>query len=150
MKKCVIPGTFDPIQVGHLNIIDRASKVFDEVIVAVAASDAKEPKYSLEDRVKFAKEKCEPLENVEVKEFHNLLVDFVKEEGAQCVVRGLRNVKDFEYESNMAAANHKLSHDFETLFLLSDPELKHLSSTIIRELESLGVNPETMTKKTDE
>lgn len=149
MKKCVIPGTYDPIHEGHFAIIKRASKLFDEVIVAVAASLEKQPKYSLEDRQKFASEMCEELENVTVKTFDNLLVDFVRSEGAHCVVKGLRNVKDFEYESGMAAVNSQLSKDFETIFLMSDPELKNISSTQIRELENMGIDSKTLTRKTD-
>ena len=149
MNKCVIPGTFDPIQDGHLNIIKRASKIFDQVVVAVAKSDAKGPKHSLDERVSLATEKCSDLDNVTVMSFDNLLVDFVREQGANCVIRGLRNAQDFEYESNMTAANNKMDNDFETIFMLSDPELKNISSTQIRELESMGIDPDTLTKKTD-
>lgn len=146
MSKCVIPGTFDPIHEGHINIISRSSKIFDIVVVAVAKSSEKSPKHSLDDRIKFAKEKCEAFSNVEIKSFDCLLVDFVKKEKANCVVRGLRNSDDFEYESSMLATNKMLSDDFETLFLLSDPQLKGISSTLIRELESLGVNVSDLTK----
>lgn len=140
MSKCVFPGTFDPFQDGHFNIASRASKLFDEVIVAVAVSNEKGPKHSLEERLSIAKDKCSSLANVTVQSFDTLLVDFVKEQGASCVVRGLRNIEDFNYESNMAAANEKLSEGFETIFLLADPKLKDLSSTQIRELEAFGVD----------
>lgn len=146
MRKCIVPGTFDPIQDGHLNIIKRASNIFDEVVVAVAESREKQPKYSLDNRVSIAKEKCSEFSNVEVKPFSCLLVDFVKKENAECVVKGLRNVKDFEYESNMSAVNNQLDKDFETIFLISDPKLREISSSQIRELESLGIDPGSLTK----
>ena len=149
MKKCVVPGTFDPIHEGHFAIIKRASKLFDEVIVAVAKSFEKNPKHSLDEREKLAKDMCSSLDNVTVKTFDNLLVDFVKSEGAQCVVKGLRSAKDFEYESNMAALNSQLSKDFETLFMIADPELKEISSTQIRELESMGVDTSSLTRNSD-
>lgn len=146
MGKCVIPGTFDPIHAGHFAIIKRASKLFDYVVVAVAESVEKKPKHNLEERKKLAAEMCSTLENVEVKTFDNLLVDFVRSEGAQCVVKGLRNVSDFKYESNMAAVNSQLSKDFETIFMICDPELKDISSTQIRELENMGVDTSSLTK----
>lgn len=149
MRKCVVPGTFDPIHEGHFAIIKRASKLFDEVIVAVAKSSEKKPKHSLEEREKLAVDKCSSLDNVTVKTFDNLLVDFVRSEGAQCVVKGLRSVKDFEYESNMAALNSQLSKDFETIFMIADPELKEISSTQIRELESMGVDTSSLTRNSD-
>lgn len=147
MNKCVIPGTFDPIHKGHFAIIERASRLFDEVVVGVAVSVDKCPTYSIEDRVTFANNMCKDLNNISVKPFDNLLVDFVKSEGANCVVKGLRNVADFEYESNMAAVNSKLSEGFETLFLLSDPELKDISSSQVRELERLGIDASSLIKK---
>lgn len=140
MKKCVIPGTFDPIHDGHYAIIKRASKIFDTVIVAVAKSVEKNPQHSFDERINLAKEMCAEISNVEVKGFECLLVDFVKEEKADCVVKGLRNVDDFEYESNQVAINSKLSKDFETLFMISDAQLKEMSSTMIRELESFDIN----------
>ena len=149
MRKCVIPGTFDPIHEGHFAIIKRASKLFDEVVVAVAESVEKKPKHSLEERKQLATEKCASLPNVKVKTFNNLLVDFVKSEGAQCVVKGLRNVQDFEYESNMAAINSQLSKEFETIFMICAPEFKEISSTQIRELENMGVDTSSLTRKTD-
>ena len=149
MNKCVIPGTFDPIHDGHFNIIMRASKIFDSVIVAVAKSDEKHPQHSLDERLALAKEKCSAISNVDVVSFDGLLVDFVKTQNADCVVKGIRNEKDFEYEANMDAANKKLSDEFETLYLISDPKLKELSSTQVRELEKLGINPDSLTKNID-
>ena len=140
MSKCIVPGTFDPMHRGHLNVVERASRLFDEVVVAVAASKEKKPTNPLEDRVELAKDLCKKFTNVTVKPFDCLLVDFVKKEGAKCVVKGLRNCKDFEHELSMAAFNKKLSNDFETIFLMSDPQNINISSTLIRELESFGVN----------
>lgn len=145
MTKCVIPGTFDPMHSGHLSVVIRASKLFDQVVVAVAESSLKNPKYSLDERIRLAKVLCIDLTNVEVKGFSNLLVDFVKQENAICVVKGLRNQEDFEYESNMNAINKSLSKDFETVFLLSDPDKINISSTIIRELEANGIDPKQIT-----
>lgn len=144
MNKCVIPGTFDPIHDGHFNIISRAAKIFDSVVVAVAKSSEKNPINALEERLQLVQEKCKKLNNVEIVTFDNLLVDFVKEHNADCVVKGIRDVKDYEYESNMEAVNKKLSKDFETLYLFSDPQMKNISSSQIRELESLGVNTEKL------
>ena len=149
MRKCVVPGTFDPIHDGHINIIARASKIFDCVIVAVAKSDAKHPLHPIEERLALAKEKCSTIDNVDVVSFDGLLVDFVKNQNANCVVKGIRDKKDFEYEANMEAANKKLSDGFETLYFISDPKLKELSSTQVRELEKLGINPDTLTKNID-
>lgn len=147
MRKCVVPGTFDPIHAGHFAIIKRASKLFDEVVVAIAQSVEKKPKHNLEERKQLATDMCASLKNVEVKTFDNLLVDFVKSEGAQCVVKGLRNAKDFEYESNMVAINSQLSKDFETIFMITDPELKDISSSQIRELENMGIDTVSFTRK---
>lgn len=140
MNKCVVPGTFDPITKGHLDIIKRASKIFDKVIVAVAVSVRKNPMHSIEQRCQLAIDACHDIDNVEVKSFDCLLVDFVKAEGAKCVVKGIRDAKDYEYEANMAAINKRLSEDIETVFLFSDPANINISSSQVRELESLGVD----------
>lgn len=144
MNKCIIPGTFDPIHKGHVAIIQRASKLFDSVIVGVAATSSKTPKYSLDQRFAFAQEKCGSIENVTVKTFDGLLVDFVKNEKADCVVRGLRNVDDFEYEASMLSINQKLSQGFETLYMISDMQNINVSSSQIRELESLGIDTKNL------
>lgn len=146
MNKCIIPGTFDPIHKGHLSIIKRASKIFDEVIVAIAESEQKSPKYSLKERLQKATEACEIFSNVTAKTFTCLLVDFAKQEGANCIVKGLRNAEDFEYEKNMAGANKRMSEGLETLFLISDTDTINLSSTQIRELENAGVDVSLLTK----
>lgn len=138
MNKVIVPGTFDPITNGHLDIIERAAKLYDQVIVAVAKSAGKNPLFSLEERAELAKDSCLYLKNVEVKTFEGLLVDFAKENDAHIVVKGLRIVSDFEYEFQMAGLNRKLYPEFETLFMMSSHEYMHLSSSQIRELAQMG------------
>ena len=138
MKKALVPGTFDPITNGHLDIIGRASMLVDEVILAVAASKRKNPLFSLDERVALAQKACNNLNNVTVKPFEGLLVDFAHECGASVVIKGLRAITDFEYEFQMAALNDHLSKGFETIFIMSPPEYMYLSSSIVRELASLN------------
>lgn len=144
MNRCVVPGTFDPMHSGHVSVVQRAAKIFDEVVVAVAQSQSKSPKHSHEDRVRIARDLCSHIDNVVVEPFDGLLVDFVKSKNAKCVVKGLRNVDDFQDEISMATINKRLSNDFETLFLMSDPDKLDISSTRIRELESLGIDPNSL------
>ncbi|MGN0301724.1 MAG: pantetheine-phosphate adenylyltransferase [Anaerotardibacter sp.] len=138
MKRAVVPGTFDPITLGHVDVIVRASQIFDEVIVAVAESKKKGPIFSDERRVELAKESLKEYENVKVISFNGLLVDLVRELDAQVVVKGLRAITDFEYEFQMTALNYELNQDLETLFIMSPPKYMYLSSSIIRELASMG------------
>ena len=138
MKRALTPGTFDPITNGHLDIIMRAAQLFDEVVVAVAASPGKNPLFSLEERVELARAATAGLENVRVEPFSGLLVDFAVEMEATALVKGLRAITDFEYEFQMAALNYHLEHNLETLFIMSPPEYMYLSSSIVRELASLG------------
>lgn len=138
MKKCIIPGTFDPITKGHANIIKRASNLFDEVIVAVAESAGKKPMFSLKKRCQLVEVSCEKFGNVAVETFNGLIVDFAKEHGVKYLVKGLRTSTDFEYESLMATQNHKLDSNIETLFLMTIPKYTYLTSTFVRELMSFG------------
>lgn len=138
MKRALTPGTFDPITNGHLDIIMRAAQLFDEVVVAVAASPGKNPLFSLEERVELARAATAGIENVRVEPFSGLLVDFAVEMEATALVKGLRAITDFEYEFQMAALNYHLEHNLETLFIMSPPEYMYLSSSIVRELASLG------------
>ncbi|MBQ9042595.1 MAG: pantetheine-phosphate adenylyltransferase [Eggerthellaceae bacterium] len=138
MKRAVTPGTFDPITYGHLDVITRAAQLMDEVVVAVAASPGKNPLFSLEERTELAREATAHLPNVRVEPFDGLLVDFAKAQGAHALVKGLRAVTDFEYEFQMAALNYELSRDLETVFIMSPPQYMYLSSSIVRELASLG------------
>ena len=137
MKRAVVPGTFDPITKGHIDVIERAAQVFDEVIVAVAASHKKGPIFDQETRVRLAEEALKEYPNVCVKGFNCLLVDFVREQKAHIVVKGLRAITDFEYEFQMTALNYQLNQELETLFIMSPPQYMYLSSSIVREIASL-------------
>ncbi len=135
MQQTVIyAGTFDPITNGHLDIIQRSSRLFGKVIVAVAKNPSKQPLFSLEQRVELVKQSCQHLKNVEVIGFSGLLVDFAKEYGATSLVRGIRGADDIEYEIQLAQLNQKLSGNLETIFLPPAVEWRYLSSTMIREI----------------
>ncbi len=138
MIRALTPGTFDPITKGHLDVISRAAQIVDEVVVGVAVSQEKKPLFSLEERVELAKEACSTLHNVRVESFDSLLVDFAKEIDADILVKGLRAITDFEYEFQMTAINYQLDKKIETLFFMSPPQYMYLSSSIVRELASLG------------
>lgn len=138
--KAITPGTFDPITNGHLDVITRASQIFDEIIVAVAASDKKKPLFSLEERVRLVKAATKHLPNVTVLPFTNLIVDFAQEQGAIALVKGLRAVTDFEYEFQMTALNYNLNPSLETIFIMSPPQYMYLSSSIVREIASMHGN----------
>ena len=133
----IYPGTFDPITDGHLDIIFRASKLFKQVIVAIAVNQGKNPLFSLEERVEIAEEVTTHLTNVTIIGFDNLLVDCAKEQGADVVLRGLRAVSDFEYEFQMAGMNRRLSPELETLFLTPAEQYEFISSSMIREIAKL-------------
>ena len=137
MTLALTPGTFDPITSGHLDVITRASQLMDQVIVAVAASDRKKPLFSLEERVELVRQATQHLPNVSVQPFSGLLVDFARQVGAQCVVKGLRAITDFEYEFQMTALNYELDQELETVFIMSPPQYMYLSSSIVREIASL-------------
>lgn len=132
MKACIYPGTFDPVTNGHLDVIKRAAKIFDKVIVAVAASESKQPYFSLARRVKMAKISTTGLKNVEVVGFDNLLVDFAKNCGVNVVIRGLRAVSDFEYELQIGYANATLWEELETVYLMPSLKNAFISSSIVR------------------
>lgn len=141
MKRAVVPGTFDPITEGHLDIIRRAAQIFDEIIVAVAASPGKGPKgplFSLDERVALAQRSLADVPNVTVQPFNELLVQFAHRVGAHVVVKGLRAITDFEYEFQMTAMNYELEKDIETVFIMSPPQYMYLSSSIVREIAHLG------------
>lgn len=142
MKRAVVPGTFDPITAGHVDVIKRAAQIFDDVVVAVAKSVKKNPMFDLETRVSLATQAVADLPNVSVISFDGLLVDCVRELDAHVVVKGLRAITDFEYEFQMTALNYELSHELETLFIMSPPKFMYLSSSIIREMASMGGNLE--------
>ena len=137
MKKALVPGTFDPITNGHLDVITRASNIFDEVVVAVALSAKKNTLFPLEQRVALVREAVKDLPNVSAVGFDGLLTDFARTQNAHCVVKGLRAITDFEYEFQMAAMNWQLHRSVETFFIMSPPEYMYLSSSIVRELASM-------------
>lgn len=138
MKRALTPGTFDPITSGHLDIITRAAQLFDEVIVSVAVSAKKNPLFSLDERVALVREATSHLTNVRAEPFDELLVDFARRMEATAVVKGLRAITDFEYEFQMTALNYQLDQELETLFIMSPPQHMYLSSSIVREIASLG------------
>ena len=134
----VYPGTFDPITHGHTDLVTRAARVFEKVIVAIAESPHKTPFLSLEKRIKLAETQLGGLDNIEIVGFSNLLVDFVRESNASVIVRGLRAVSDFEYEFQLASMNRNLCEDIETMFLTPDEKYGFISSTLVREVARLG------------
>jgi pantetheine-phosphate adenylyltransferase len=134
----VYPGTFDPITHGHTDLVTRAARVFEKVIVAIAESPHKTPFLNLERRIELAATQLGHLDNIEIVGFSNLLVDFVRECGAGVIVRGLRAVSDFEYEFQLASMNRNLCEDVETMFLTPDEKYGFISSTLVREVARLG------------
>jgi len=138
MTRAIYPGTFDPITNGHTDLVLRATRIFDQVTVAVAANPSKQPVFSLAERVALARETLAEVENVEVCGFDTLLVDFVRSQNAQVILRGLRAVSDFEHEIQLASINRRLAPDIETLFLTPAEQYTYISSSLIREIASLG------------
>jgi len=136
----VYPGTFDPITLGHEDIVRRAADLFDEVIVAVAGSTNKKTLFSLDERVVLAKSVFEHADNIKVVGFSGLLMQFVQDQGAKMVIRGLRAASDFEYEFQLAGMNRKLYPQFETLFLTPSEQFMFISSSLVREVAVLGGN----------
>jgi len=137
--KCVIyPGTFDPITNGHVDLTERASRLFDNVVVAIAHSEKKTPLFSLEERVQLCEASLAHLENVQVEGFSNLLTDFAKSKGSSCVLRGLRAVADFEYEFQLANMNRAIYPEFESVFLTPSEHLSYISSSLVREIAAMG------------
>jgi pantetheine-phosphate adenylyltransferase len=134
----VYPGTFDPITNGHSDLIKRAAKLFDRVILAVAANPGKAPTFSLDERVAMAQDVLSDLDNVEVVGFDSLLVRFVRERNAQVILRGLRAVSDFEYEFQLAGMNRRLDPEVETVFLTPSEKYAYISSSLVREIAGFG------------
>ena len=137
MKTIVYPGTFDPITNGHIDLIERASKLFDRIIVSIASSKKKSPLFTIEERISLATECLKHLPNVEIKGFDYLLVNFVKDCNGDAVMRGLRAVSDFEYEFQLANMNRALSPDVESIFLTPAEKFSYISSSLVREISSL-------------
>ncbi len=146
-KKVLYPGTFDPITNGHMDIIVRAKKIFDEVVVAVAVSKEKRPMFSLEKRVAMIKEATKNMEGVSVKPFDSLMVDFAKELNIYTVIRGLRAVSDFEYELQMGYANASLNPNIETIYLMPNLKNAFVSSSVVRTILKFGGDPSHLVPK---
>lgn len=138
MGIAIYPGSFDPLTNGHLDVIQRAARLFDKVVVAVAKSDSKNPLFTLKERVSLVSKTVEGLEKVEAHSFEGLLVDYVERQGAQAVIRGLRAVSDFEFEFQMALMNRKLNERIETIFMMPKDTYTFLSSRIVKEIARLG------------
>lgn len=138
MLTAVYPGTFDPITRGHEDIVRRASRLFDKVIVAIAENSNKKPYFSLEERVDMARQVLASIPSVEVKGFSGLLIDFASGHNANTVLRGLRAVSDFEYEFQLAGMNRNLKPDIETIFMTPSDQYMFISSSMVREISQLG------------
>lgn len=137
-KTVIYPGTFDPITNGHVDLTERASRLFDKVVVGIAYSEKKTPLFSLEERVALTEASLAHLNNVEVVGFSNLLTEFAKSQGSHCVLRGLRAVADFEYEFQLANMNRAMYPEFESVFLTPSEHLSFISSSLVREIASLN------------
>lgn len=139
MKKAVYPGSFDPVTFGHLDIIERASKLFDEVVILVMVNTAKSPLFSIEERVRMIRDAVSPYPNVSVDFYQGLLIDYAKEKDIRVSIRGLRAVTDFEYELQISQTNYELSgRALDTVFLTTDLKYAYLSSSVVREIASFG------------
>jgi len=134
----IYPGTFDPITNGHVDLTERAAKLFDKVIVGIAYSEKKSPMFSLEERILLCQESLSHLNNIEVVGFNTLLIDFARSQGAHCVLRGLRAVSDFEYELQLANMNRAMLPEFESVFLTPSEHLSFISSSLVREIAKLN------------
>ena len=138
MRTVIYPGSFDPLTNGHLDVVQRATKLFDRVVVAVARSESKRPLFSLEERLEMVARAVRHLPQVEADSFDGLLVEYVERRGAQAVIRGLRAVSDFEFEFQLALMNRKLNERIETIFMTPKDTYTFLSSRIVKEIATLG------------
>jgi pantetheine-phosphate adenylyltransferase len=134
MNIAVYPGSFDPVTNGHLDIIQRGSKVFDKLIVAILNNGGKNPLFTVDERKRHLIEVTQAFPNVEIDSFDNLLVEYIRSKNSRVIIRGLRAVSDFEYELQMASINHKLSTEIETFFMMTNPQYSYLSSSIVKEI----------------
>lgn len=138
MKRAIYPGTFDPVTFGHIDIIERSSRIFDEIIVGILVNQAKAPLFSVEERVDMIREAAKHLPGVRVMSFDGLLIDFAKAQDAGFIVRGLRAVTDFEYELQMTQTNKVIAPEIDTIFLTTSLKYSYLSSSTVKELASFG------------
>ncbi len=154
-RKAIYPGTFDPITNGHIDIVRRATAIFDQVIVAVTTNPAKSPLFTVEERLEMARQALADIDNAVVDRFEGLLVDYARRVGAVAVIRGLRAVSDFEMEFQMALVNRKLYPDLVTVFLMPNEKYTYLNSTVVKEVARFGGNvscfvPEVVERKLKE
>ena len=138
MRTVIYPGSFDPLTNGHLDLVHRAAKLFDQVIVAVAGNEGKGPLFSIEQRLDLVRQSIKGLDNVSAEAFEGLLVEYVEKRGGQAVIRGLRAVSDFEFEFQLALMNRKLNERVETIFMMPKDTYTFLSSRIVKEIARLG------------
>src|SRR6476660_6058608 len=138
MRTAIYPGSFDPLTNGHLDVIERAVKLFDRVVVAVAKNESKQPLFTLDERLQLVRRGVQHLRNAEADSFDNLLVDYAEQRSAQAIVRGLRAVSDFEFEFQLALMNRKLNEKVETIFMMPKDTYTFLSSRIVKEIARLG------------
>ena len=155
MLRAIYPGSFDPVTYGHMDIIERASRISDELIIGVLQNKAKTPLFSVEERVIMLREVTKHLKNVKIIPFEGLLIEFAKQMDAKVIVRGLRAITDFEYELQMSQTNRKLNSDVETLFLTTSLDYSYLSSTTVKEVASYDGDitqfvPESVAEKVTE
>jgi len=155
IRKAIYPGTFDPVTYGHLDIVERAARLYDKVVIAVAHSREKAPLFSVDERVAMLKDAVSRYDNVEVEDFDGLVVDYAVNKSSKVVIRGLRMISDFEYEFQMALTNRKLNSDIETVFMMPKESYSYLSSKLIKEVAKLGADvskfvPENVEKKLKE
>ena len=156
MKRAVYPGSFDPVTNGHLDIIRRASHIYDKIIVGVLNNPSKKsPMFTVDERIEMIQGVTDDMPNVEVDSFTGLLVDFAKAKGAEVIVKGLRTVADFEYEFQMALLNKALNPEYETVFLMTDTKYSYISSSMVKELagfkgDLMGLVPEAIISKIKE
>ena len=136
----IYPGSFDPITSGHLDVIERGSRLCDRLIVSILKNEGKSPLFTVEDRMEMIREVVAPLQNVEVDTFDGLLVDYAREKGARVILRGIRAISDYEYELQMALMNRRLQPDLETIFLLAGEQYSFISSKLVKEVIRLGGN----------
>lgn len=139
-QRAIYPGTFDPATYGHIDVIERALKIFPELIVAVADNPQKQPLFSVPERVKMLKKATRKFGDIEIKTFDSLAVDFARENKVKVIIRGLRMLSDFEYEFQMALTNRKIAPDLETIFLMPSENYSYISSKLLKEAAGLGAN----------
>ncbi len=140
MRTAIYPGSFDPVTLGHWDLVQRAAKLVDRLVVAVLHNPSKSPAFAVEERVAMLEELTTTLPHVEITSFHGLLVDFAKAQNAQVIVRGVRAFSDFEYEFQMALMNRKLAPELETVFLMPKEKYSAVSSRLVREIGGMGGN----------